>query len=171
MTAGCDSSPTTAVNDGDVAEAAEPTKKPSSVQIQEPTEEATPETAETARPSDRVESFTSKTVWDLGIEAVGCWFHDTGSDEFIFFANSTGALMAIDGEFRSMQVAARSRAIAPFDMASAYTDGSYVVSFSNVGEPVNATIESTAQVATLYLNEFGDSFHFAIVNGELVCGV
>lgn len=115
-----------------------------------------------------LEPLTSEVLTSAGVEPVGCWFHEgeTIDSDPVFFSGFDGAFFLVDGDL--VQVDKPSGNSFGVEEGLVYTGQGYEVSFTSLGEPVESSIESTEQDATLDITpEDADT---TTLEGILWCG-
>ncbi|MGB5759712.1 MAG: hypothetical protein WBM50_22545 [Acidimicrobiales bacterium] len=113
-----------------------------------------------------VDSFEPTDVGQAGLEGIGCWFYRNGDElDTVFHGGWEATFMIIDGR---QVVGAADGFWAIDDVVT--TDG-YQIRFTDVGEPVAASIESQIQPATLVVTPTDSERPRTLVEGELWCGV
>lgn len=113
-------------------------------------------------------TFTPDDVTAAGYEAIGCWFHATGSDEPIFFAGYSGGFMVAGGVAVTLDEQPDAVEI-DYGAVTGYSSERYGVAFDDLGERNETSHESSDRTATLVATEIGG---LSIeVEGILGCGV
>jgi hypothetical protein len=113
--------------------------------------------------------ITSDLLSGNGVETVGCWFYegDEPRGDVLFFSGYDGGFFLIDSNLVKVdKPGGKSFGVA---VGEVYSNDGYEAKFSALGEPANASIESTEQNATLDITPTGGATN--TFEGTLWCGV
>ena len=121
-----------------------------------------------------LQALTGAELDAAGVEAIGCWFSFSDVDEPIFFSGFDGGVIKTGGDIIRLD---RGSAAAngglddgdPFEPGALFSNEGYSVSFTNLGEPVDTSIESRQWDVTMTVNSA--SGNYGPLDGVIWCGV
>lgn len=117
-----------------------------------------------------LEQVTSEALEEAQVEAIGCWFAPNGADEPIFFSGFDGGFIQVDGAIvRLDRDDDALDAEGFFQPGSLFSNEGYEVVFSNLGEPVETSIESQQWDVTMTATSASGAY--GPFDGVIWCGV
>lgn len=118
----------------------------------------------------QLEEVTWEALEEAQVEAIGCWFSPNGADEPIFFSGFDGGFIQVDGVIVPLDgVDDALDAAGFFQPGTLFSNEGYEVVLSNLGEPVETSIESTQWDVTMTVTSASGTY--GPVDGVIWCGV
>ncbi len=118
----------------------------------------------------QLEEVTWEALEEAQVEAIGCWFSPNGADEPIFFSGFDGGFIQVDGVIVPLDGDDDALDAAGFfQPGTLFSNEGYEVVLSNLGEPVETSIESTQWNVTMSVNSASGTY--GPRDGVIWCGV
>lgn len=117
-----------------------------------------------------LEQVTSEALEEVQVEAIGCWFAPNGADEPVFFSGFDGGFIQVEGAVVRLDRDDNALdADGFFQPGSLFSNEGYEVVLSNLGVPVETSIESQRWDVTMTATSASGTY--GPFDGVIWCGV